>query len=445
MLLPLICFIVLLIFIRLIWANPFYIPGLYLLLSNFFVIDLPFIPINTSKVFAIFAIISLIKRAKKDLPHLNYLQVRIAIVLTTLMAVLAPSIYHYLTWKDWPYPFLNTNIKGLWGLLFLFIKTSPKNIRDLFNAAIFCCVTSILLVAPGSIFHYLSQGKFIGRHFMTLWSEYPIKSQRNVLYWFIMDDNTCENVAVTSSVFIAWALQGLYQRGRKVLPAVGLSLAFLIFIFLINGYFINIVLFLFTCFLFFLLYPAFSKGKKNVVISLYCTLTMVISTFLLTQTHFYKANFSNKLVLDKMEALKVESLMEMNRISLFATIIKNWVGQGLIKGEGFVKSYDLSYTSGSMVTGHSTILDNFISFGIVFGLMANMIYFLPAMLLCFYLTRPGRDLIVLNFLLFLASALIVASGSIFGRESLQVGAYLSISSILINYLLGQFLGRSPHS
>lgn len=409
--------------------NPMSIPAIYLLLSNFFIVDLPPSILNTSKIYALGIFIYFLfylpngwQRARKYWPY----------ILGIFSAIFIPSLMHYLYWKQLPLLFTIPMLKGLWGLGFLLLPKEKISWTKLFRYLFYALIATLVLITPESISYFYSKGAGLGRTLVASNTKHLLAGFGKQ-FWFVMDDNTYENMSIMSIPLILAFWHDLALCLWKRFVPICILFFYYLFVLYINQYFMPFVLLGINSVIGLIWIIKF-KVKTVAKIPL-ITVFMCISA--LTLYIEKKSDFSKRFIIQEktLAATNIqEKLDQSNRISLFMHTFLNIEAHDIFFGVGMPKDYEKPVTprvgGENILTHHSTLVDTIVSLGFLAGPLANFIFFIPLFLYLIPTVRRnlGIDCKIAFFLLF-STVLLLSFETIFGRESLQLGVTMAFSSI----------------
>lgn len=447
------CFVLVFLSLLFSFARPMAIASIYLVLSNFFVLDLP-IPLpffsssftwNTSKIYAVgiicyFGYCFFIKKQERISPHPLYRYYAIGI----FFSIFIPTFSHLYFWKLYPGLFSNPLLKSLWGLGIFFIPKQKLSLEKFAYYLFWGFLVSLILITPESVSYYLQEKEGLGRYLVASNSK-PLFLGLGKKYWFAMDDNTCENFGILSIPLVFSFWNSLFSLQKRAIFLYGFIFIYYLGILYINQYLTPILLLM--------IHSGICVGRnvfleKNQGPSFLRRglILGVCAFFLFAFGHILEHFLIRFTVLEKtLQATSVSQKMDnSNRVSVFLHSFFHLSEDILLKGVGLIRDYESTKTpfpgGESHLTYHSTFLDFIISFGLPVGLIANFIFLFPFFLFFVPKLRPilrvqGKEG-AFGFLIFL-TIFILSFESIYGRESLQLGVAIFFSSLFLFFCTEQ--------
>jgi hypothetical protein len=316
----------------------------------------------------------------------------------------------------------------LWGLGFF---TIPKEKRNLEQVLLFLLITffiSFLFIAPASVYFYNLTGEGLGRMFSQITAiSNEAKWQRPFWQWFIMDDNTSENLSITMALFLPMILHFLLQYKKDYLPQKILFLYTIIsplifYILLANQYMMCVMVYFFQWLLTTFHYRHLLKThlSKRILLMSLCSCLMILTFIILktTSLSFIKSRWT----------LTSSYQNSDNRISILVHKTRRWLHHSPFTGSGYPSSYETVQSEDTSTSGHSTILDQIIAFGLIFGLCSLFLYVYPIFMLFILRDHLHSPFLLSSLTAFFGTFIFISAETIFGREALQLGSILFIIS-----------------
>jgi hypothetical protein len=409
--------------------RPMAIPAVYLFISNFFVVDFSplHLPLNTSKLFLIPLLFYFFWQAIKQKKSSFQWKPFYPLLLFYGLSFFIPALFHLFIFDYWPSLYFSVYAKSLWGLGILFIPEEKRDLRQAFIYLFICFILSLILITPGSIYFFLKTGEGLGRIFSSSTILSPNdKWLRPFWQWFVMDDNTSENISLTMAIFFPWLLSRMFINPKKwwMIVVFIVTVPLLFFILLSNQYMMCIAVWIIQMFfcLFFFRKQLFSFYHPRFLLFIPFTFMIILMIQSVQKNPFFLNRWTYN------EKLPISN---QNRITLITKYSKQWLKTEPLKGLGYPKTFEHRPDQIANHTGHSTIIDQWISFGFPLGLISSFLFFYPLILIFQRrLLLSQQSFVFSSLICFFVTFLFLSTETIFGRESLQLGSVLFILSLL---------------
>lgn len=411
----------------------------YLFLSNFFIVDLPILPMNSSKLYCLFVMLFFLKNffhsPKQNLKNRDFWIM--AGVLWSIPTIL--GFYHLSVWKVWPHLYYWDQIKALWALGFFFLPAPKISLRVFVISCLAFFAISILMVFPLSFDYYLKTGRGLGRYLAPYWGVKEVTGPDGK-FWPIIDDNVYENLSVFSSILGTSLIYFLIEKRHRYVFLLSILFLLSAYVFYINQFLMTLVMLGLNLLFAMMFFSWRYRQKHRKQLQILCTLVAVVGIG--SGVFFYQElaqKFSDRF--QKREIANEDhpqnyQIFQMNRLTALKVVFKNFWQNAPWRGYGFFTTYrDIYNDDFAPLThsGHSTIIDHIISFGLFWGLLGLFVYLVPFLILSFYGGRLYAEdpYVFCGFLLVSMSVFLMSLETIYGRESLQVGFLYSLSTILL--------------
>jgi hypothetical protein len=406
----------------------------YFLIASFFQVKVPGLEFGTLVPFSAFITIALLIRYKEV-----YWNPQLRKYLTILfLSWCIPSLYHWIAWGSIP-PYTTDFIKSTWGLIFLIVPIKDLSIKKLILFSNFSFIISMLLIGYKAIPYYLQTGRSLGRQVEFISSAAQ------------MSDIGYQNEQVLNITSFSMGIpQSIYLSVLFAVPITGLILAVLhrdrvkciIFgiLFVLGGgvfycsQYLNTFLTILICLttVFIALQRLYLSQKlKRRAITYFGVLILGAVSILFVFLGTIKNPYS-----DKFEVIDGGD----NRISRFALALSQFSTVKGLVGVGMEKPYEgIYYAVDGYLSGHSTIIDQLLGFGIVMGILSILVYIYPLWIMI--RKRETREILPTMAYLILLSIFSAASFqalvNIFGQDKNQLGFYIALTVILLRLVYDQ--------
>ncbi len=426
---------------------PYATPSSYLFLSNFFILDIPFLSLNTSKLFLLFSFFNIALRLdwKKKFSFFPFL----------FFMFLLPQIgflIYYMHHHQYP-PTGITHLKASWAFLFIFPLKNKVSEKQVVYFFAFYLLLSLALIFPSSFEYYLDVQRGLGRDLSPRWGD--IITKLGGPLWPIMDDNVYENISLSLVSIAPFFFSSLGKNIRYKLAA--LTLFFFVFTTLyVNQFLITLLMLFFSFSLYFVLYlyvwPLFfQRHRKAVLVILGGGVLFIVALMLNSsvQEDFIKRfdlNPPNNALVKRKECSQLKNIdvMSVNRMRLFSTVLRcslhemPFWGRGELSDYGLIHDVHLKLTH----TGHSTLIDLFLSFGPFAFLFLLFFYLYPLFLVGKYLFKVKKKksgLLLkraveyqLAICVMVVNICILSVETIYGREALQLTVMITLAAVVFH-------------
>ena len=393
-----------------------------------------------------------------------------------LLSITVCIIFHLIVWQKFPMIFFRSSLVPLWGCCIgLLIPTSDSHLNVMLKglAVVFFIIFSIYAIP--SFYYYHLTGQSISRSFVVshdnpFWFQFvyfvPNFSVANFSVpferWLTLDARSKNEIIIVLTPALAFIGYYILYAKKNIVLMLNIFLLFFIFYFLyVNLNFSTVAIFyicLLIIFALHLIYLFIGRHQKFLARSL-VFLVVLFSSVFFTFYNDYQRYIS---VGEMYEKDSVEYKLHMNRFvaqsqyyGRFMTkgfdvhangdsFSESRIAQILRTGTYFLENFPLrgcgspvnsvdrdSGLISKALSGRSTIVDNFISWGLVVGLFANFIYFLPILLAIKFRSKNFSYFELSFWLLYFTSTILLSLVDNLGTQTNQAAIYLMLMTVFI--------------
>jgi len=294
-----------------------------------------------------------------------------------IISILLPVSWHFAVHGIVMWDFLKIHAFALWAVIIFII--APEEI-DFKNFRTHCTIFGLILLAvyaPQSLMLYeLSDGLGLGRlrHFDQMhrndqyWADIGLIQISHKNLWFQMNLMGSFAFIILLSGISSYFFEHLYQNVySKKLLALGIIFIFYLYLIFINQYFLLLTASIAIVLISVIVAFFYRKNSPVAIWNFYVYSFLIIVTVVIS---CYLIIFQD---IKKVDKFSYASQLEFNsqstgnnRLTIIIHGLRSFVTECFWKG--------CSHES-SRLTSHSDILDRFINFGILFGLISNFIIF----------------------------------------------------------------------
>lgn len=363
------------------------------------------------------------------------------------LSFILPLIWHFYCWKEFPINSFKHIVWSFWGYLIVAFNSGESLGKRSSRTILFLSVGFLALYLPQSLMYFVETGgRGLGRERDEIWLLSSFTEHLNLFkfgpdnFWFKMNLWGSYTVSLLGSFLVPFLLLK-FLDAKKIVKIVYVFVFLLYFLVVFFNQYITSILLLYFQLLvtgFYLLYVSFrhlASERFGFFGQLIIALTIALFTLHLKtnlglnpQTPI-QANFTF--------AQTRQPLENLNRIGKSKTALLELFKNDPLIGSGFVskesnRPYNFKFKT-NVITEHCYLIDNFIIYGVFFGLLPFLAYIVPVVLGLRLISTSGsfHDASeAFSLVSFLLTAFVLAFIGRFSTEHAELAILLGLSCLV---------------